>query len=238
MEKLFIFFSTKLGLLHRVRQEFDISLREYNKAHGFTPVANRTSRIDEVRIRGRDLNAEIARDGRSKSSRIASHVSADKPKYSTPGKNLRATEAAAAELSCLSGEAHRKQQDRVNELVSIANHQNEAYFKANPGAGGSRFIHSAGGAGGVSRGQATSSHIGRDHDWSVNSDRNKQMQTYDLVYAGKKITEQGSAGRNVPNPGQGNQDDGRVHSAGRDQQPRYPAPNPPRQQPGAGYPAQ
>ena len=32
----------------RVRQEFDISLREYNKAHGFTSVANHASRIDEV----------------------------------------------------------------------------------------------------------------------------------------------------------------------------------------------
>ena len=56
----------------RVRQEFDISLREYNKAHGFTPVANHTSRIDEVRNRGRDLNAEIARDGRARSGRTAS----------------------------------------------------------------------------------------------------------------------------------------------------------------------
>ena len=92
----------------RVRQEFDISLREYNKAHGFAPVANQTSRMHEVRNRGRDLNAEIGRDGRSKSSRTVSHVSADKPRYSTPGKNLRATEAAAAELSCLSGEARRK----------------------------------------------------------------------------------------------------------------------------------
>ena len=35
----------------RVRQEFDISLREYNKAHSFTPVANPVSRMDEVRTR-------------------------------------------------------------------------------------------------------------------------------------------------------------------------------------------
>ena len=33
----------------RVRQEFDISLREYNIAHGFTPVANHPSRMNEVR---------------------------------------------------------------------------------------------------------------------------------------------------------------------------------------------
>ena len=77
--------------------------------------------MDEVRTRGRDLNAEIARDGRAKSGRTASYVSADKPRYSTPAKNLRAAEAAAAELPGLSGEARRKQQDRVNELVVTAN---------------------------------------------------------------------------------------------------------------------
>ena len=37
----------------RFRQEFDISMCEYNSAHGFTPVANPVSRINEVRARGR-----------------------------------------------------------------------------------------------------------------------------------------------------------------------------------------
>ena len=86
----------------RIRQELDISMREYNSAHGFTPVANPVSRINEVRARGRDLNLEIERDGRARSARTASHVSAEKPRYSTPGKNLRAAEAAAAELPGLS----------------------------------------------------------------------------------------------------------------------------------------
>ena len=53
-------------------------------------------------------------------------MSADKPKYSTHVKNLRAAEAAVAELSSLSDEARRRQQDRVNELVFVANRQNEA----------------------------------------------------------------------------------------------------------------
>ena len=79
-----------------------------------------------MRARGRDLNAEIDRDGRSGSARTASHMSAEKPRYSTPGKNLRAAEAAAAELPGLSGDARSRQQDRVNELVAIANRQNEA----------------------------------------------------------------------------------------------------------------
>ena len=128
-------------------------------AHGFTPIVNPVSRMDEVRTRGRDLNAEIARDGRPISSRTASHVSADKPKYSTPGKNLRAAEVAAAELPSLSGDARHRQQDRVNELVAITNRQNEAFRKANPDAGGSRYIHSNGGAGGMSKGQASSPYV-------------------------------------------------------------------------------
>ena len=132
----------------RVRQEFDISLHEYNIAHGFTPVANHPSRINDVRNRGKNLNAEIARDGRSKSSMSPSYLLDDRPKYSTPAKNLRAAEAAAAELSSLTGEALRKQQIRVNELLYVANRQNEAYLKAHPGAGGSQLIHLAGGAGG------------------------------------------------------------------------------------------
>jgi hypothetical protein len=46
----------------KIRQEFDIMLREYNRAHGFTPVSvNRPSRIEELHARGRNLNAEIDR---------------------------------------------------------------------------------------------------------------------------------------------------------------------------------
>jgi hypothetical protein len=104
----------------QIRQEFDITLREYNKAHGFTPIAAQPSRVGEVRNRGRNLNAEMGRDGRSKSVVSASIVSADKPKYNTPAKNLRAAQAATAELPSLSGEALRKQQARVNELLDIA----------------------------------------------------------------------------------------------------------------------
>ena len=219
----------------RVRREFDIVLLEYNSAHGFTPVANPLSRIDEVRARGRDLNAEIARDGRAKSSRTASHVSADRPKYSTPGKNLRAAEAAAAELPNLSGDARSRQQDRVNELVAIANRQNEAFRNANPDIGGSRYIHSNGGAGAVSRGQASSPYVGRSRDRSVNSGKNKQLQAYDPVYAGKQIAGQGHAGQGAPGPVQVRQGVDRVNPANPGQPPRYPVPNPPRQRQGAGY---
>ena len=35
-----------------IQREFGISLREYNAAHGLTPVANHPSRVEEVRRRG------------------------------------------------------------------------------------------------------------------------------------------------------------------------------------------
>ena len=49
----------------------------------------------------------------------------------------------------------------------------------------------------MSRGQASSLHVGGDRDQSVNSGKNKQLQTYDPVYAGKKIAVQGNAGRDI-----------------------------------------
>ena len=82
-------------------QELDIQTREYNIAHGFTSVANHPSRIGEIRQRGKNLNAEISRDGRARSSAATSHMSAERPKYSSHVKNLRAARAAAAELSGL-----------------------------------------------------------------------------------------------------------------------------------------
>jgi len=168
-----------------IRQELDISMREYNTAHGFTPVAKLPSRIGEVRNRGRNLNDEFARDGRSKSNLSASPMSADRPVYSTPAKNMRAAEAAAVELSSLTGEPLRKQQARVNELLYVANRQNEAYAKANPGIGGSHIVYSAGNVGGKSVGQASSPHVGRRRDGSVGSGKSKQLQAYDPAFAGK-----------------------------------------------------
>ena len=94
----------------------------------------------ELRDRGKDLNGEMAKVAGSSSSRSVSHKSGTgKPVYSSPAKNLKAAAAAKAELSNLTGDAWRKQAERVNELVEICNRQNEAYRKANPDAGGSRL---------------------------------------------------------------------------------------------------
>ena len=74
--------------LAKAKEEYELVVREYNAAQCFTPVAKGPSRLNEVRDRGRRLNAEIDRDGRARVSRTASVVSAGKPKYSTPAKTL------------------------------------------------------------------------------------------------------------------------------------------------------
>ena len=136
--------------MDHARQDFEMSLRECNKVHGFTPVAKGPSRMNEVRNRGKRLNAEIERDCRA--SRTASVISAEKPRYGTPAKTLRAAEAALAELPHLVGEALKAQQARVNNLVVEATKQNEAYLKAKAGAVDSQAIHSAGGGAARSHG--------------------------------------------------------------------------------------
>jgi hypothetical protein len=57
--------------------------------------------------------------------------------YSSPVKNLRAAAEVAKDLSCLSGKALREQQDQLNQLLSEATKLQEAFKKANPGAGAS-----------------------------------------------------------------------------------------------------
>ena len=120
-----------------------MTLREYNQAHEFTPTATGPSRVADVRRRGSHLNVEIERDARSSSNKAPSHMTAEKPRYSSAAKTLRAADAARAELSGLSGEARRRQQDQVNELIAEARLQNEAFQKANPTAGGSQVVNSA-----------------------------------------------------------------------------------------------
>ena len=145
-------------------------------------------------------------------------------------KNLRAAEAGRAELSGLSGDAWRAQQKRVNELVYVANQQNEALCKA--GAGDSQMVYSARPVSQVSKGQASSPLVGgADRARSVTSGQNKQLQMYDPVLAAKQKVGQGNASRAKGNPGQGNasrakgnsgqgkQNGGQAASAGRGKPP-------------------
>jgi hypothetical protein len=107
--------------MHRERERFNWQLREYEAAHSFTPVVTQPSRIEEVRTRGRDVNTEIGKDARDKSHTATSTL--PKVIYSSPVKNLRAAAEVAKDLSCLSGEALREQQARLNQLLSEATKQ-------------------------------------------------------------------------------------------------------------------
>ena len=185
--------------------------------------------MNEVRDRGKRLNAEIDRDCRTRVSRTANIISAGRPKYSTPAKTLRAAEVVIAELPHLSGDALKRQQARANELVAVANQQNVAYLKAKAGAADSKAIHSAGG--GTAASGASSPHVSKEKNKSVNSARNKQMQAYDLAYAGRQVVAQGyvqPAGVGHNPVAQGNPQ--RYQAPGQYQQPiQY------QQQPDAGY---
>ena len=200
------------------RDEFNRDLREYNAANGFTPIAADPSRRAGLQQRGKGLNEEMDKEVRpATSARSGSRLSTGRPVYSSPAKNLRAAEAVRAELSGLTGDAWRAQQKRVNELVYVANQQNEALRKA--GAGDSQMVYSARPVSQVSKGQASSPLIGgADRARSVNSEQNKQlqMQMYDPVLAGKQRVGQGNASRAKGNSGQGNQNGGQAASAGRD----------------------
>jgi hypothetical protein len=67
-----------------------------------------------------NLNKELNSDDRSGVSMSASYVSAERPKYSTLAKNLRATQAAANELMHLSVRLCKSSKtELVNYLLSL-----------------------------------------------------------------------------------------------------------------------
>ena len=129
-------------------------------------------------------------------SHTGSLISAGRPVYSSPAKTLRAAEAAMAELAGLSGEALRKQQERVNELVIEANRQNQAFKKKNPGAGSQ--VHSARPNSQKTDGEASSPHPSRSKSKSRSrsrgSGKNKQLQAYDPAFAGIQQVGQHNSG--------------------------------------------
>ncbi|KAK1677037.1 hypothetical protein QYE76_037885 [Lolium multiflorum] len=100
------------------QRQLQITRREFDRAHGFTPAGNAPSRAGQIRRRGGDLGAEIDRDGAESPA-----PSMELPIYNTPEKNMRAAEAAAEELSRLEGEELRRQTRRVTELLHIASEQ-------------------------------------------------------------------------------------------------------------------
>ena len=145
------------------------------------------------------------------------------PKYSTPAKDLREADATASELEGLTGEARQRQQNQVNELVRIANRQNEELLRGNPErVGSSKIVHLAMGNPEKSAGAASSPHGGpRREEVVTSARRNKQIVLYDPTRAGKekemrknddrRSVSRGEAGRgnhDQGNAGQGNATNG------------------------------
>ncbi|KAK1679976.1 hypothetical protein QYE76_040824 [Lolium multiflorum] len=102
--------------LAAAKRQWEISQREFNRAHGLTPAGDNPSRAGQIRRRGGALGAEIARDGAESPA-----PSAEQPVYNTPDKNMLAAEAAAEELHRLEGAELRRQTERVTELLKAAN---------------------------------------------------------------------------------------------------------------------
>ena len=74
----------------------EAQVREYNTAHGFTPMPVHSSRTEEVRHRGGHLGTEM-----DNNANPAAPPGFCRPVYSTPAKNMRAAQAATAELNGL-----------------------------------------------------------------------------------------------------------------------------------------
>ncbi|KAK1665895.1 hypothetical protein QYE76_054054 [Lolium multiflorum] len=102
--------------LAAAKRQWEISRREFNRAHGLTPAGDNPSRAGQICRRGGGLGAEIARDGAASPA-----PSAELPIYNTPDKNMLAAEAAAEELHRLEGAELRRQTERVTELLKAAN---------------------------------------------------------------------------------------------------------------------
>ncbi|KAK1666001.1 hypothetical protein QYE76_054160 [Lolium multiflorum] len=86
----------------------EITQREYNRTHGFTPGGDNPSRAGQIRRRGGGLGAEIARDGAASPA-----PSAEQPVYNTPDKNMHAAQAAAEELNRLEAKSYAAETKRV-----------------------------------------------------------------------------------------------------------------------------
>ncbi|KAE8796516.1 hypothetical protein D1007_28504 [Hordeum vulgare] len=91
-----------------VKRRLEATHREYNSAYGLTPISEAPSRLGSVRSRGRFV-AEV--------------LGGDLPTYETPAANMRAAQAAMAEMESLEGEERAFQEKRVKDLLDAANQQ-------------------------------------------------------------------------------------------------------------------
>jgi hypothetical protein len=91
-------------MLHEYNSSHSLKtmLHEYNSSHSLTPTNDQPSRLGEVWRQGGDLGKALAHDDQP-----ATRLAMVQPTYSSPIKNMRAAEAAKAELGNLEGEELR-----------------------------------------------------------------------------------------------------------------------------------
>ena len=107
----------------RAQRELNLTLREYNAAHGFASVSAQPARVPENRLRARNLDRDLRKEILTGKSTSASLSIVEKPKYSSPDKTIKAARAAVEMCDSLTGDALAKQQDRVRELLDMIQEQ-------------------------------------------------------------------------------------------------------------------
>ncbi|KAK1680992.1 hypothetical protein QYE76_041840 [Lolium multiflorum] len=108
----------------RAQRELNLTLREYNAAHGFASVSAHAARMPENRLKARNLDQDLRKEVLAGKSASVSVSIIEKPKYSSPDKTIKAAKAAVALCESLSGDELAKQQERVQELLKVIEQQN------------------------------------------------------------------------------------------------------------------
>src|ERR1041385_8046897 len=120
--------------------------REYNAVHAGPRRPIEPAVLEDLRSRGRAVHQQLsgaeqpARPARpAQQAQPAQSAFVQRPTYSTPDKNLRASEQIAIELEDLEGDERRVQTRRMRELLAAAKEQQlVAMENQNAGPGASR----------------------------------------------------------------------------------------------------
>jgi hypothetical protein len=179
----------------RAQRELNLTVREYNAAHGFASVSAHAARMPENRLKARNLDQDLRKEILTGKSASASVSIVEKPKYSSPDKTIKAAKAAVELCESLSGDALAKQQERVRELLETIEQQNAEQLAKLNKAAASKSARSTKNAGSKSHGQASSPHPDRRREKEMNA---QQMTVYNPVLAGKQQAGQHDAGRIKP----------------------------------------
>ncbi|KAK1607953.1 hypothetical protein QYE76_031626 [Lolium multiflorum] len=175
----------------RAQRELNLTLREYNAAHGFASVSAHAARIPENRLKARNLDQDLRKVLAGKSASVSVSI-VEKPKYSSPDKTIKAAKAAVELCESLSGDELAKQEERVKGLLKTIEQQNAEQLAKLNEAVASKSACSTKNAGSKSHGQASSPHPDKRREREKNA---RQMTVYDPVLAGKQKAGQQDAGR-------------------------------------------